>query len=335
MSAEKLEAPLHVSPRRLCHGNIFVSDVRASLAFYNKICGFEVVLEQPQIRAGFVSNGNTHHDVGMIQVTKEAVLGEDGHRILAPGQGARPGLNHLGWEMESEFELTKAYERAQAAGWKAHRTVRHRSSHSVYFFDPDGNIHEFYADVSKDWRDLYDSETSVSGEWKPGKNEPSTDARYHAQPDIRIVKDAPIHPVRITHAVLKARNFDRMCAFFRNGAGLLEKWRDDERGFAAYTAPACSYSAAIFLVRQESNDPHDRGLIRFAFELPSVTEVSAAIQRLVTAGVPVDRIIKEAHKESFLIKDPDGMVLEFYATTPAQKELGIKGAMTAESHYGF
>lgn len=307
-------APVHVSPRRLGHANIFVGDVQRSLAFYNRVCGLEIVLEQPAIRAGFVSNGNTHHDVGMIQATKEALTGHEGHRILAAGQGSEPGLNHLGWEMESEFALTKAHERAVAAGWKIHRTVRHLSSHSVYVFDPDGNVHEFYADVSRDWRRLYDTSTRVSGTWVPGEKPPSMDARYHEAPEIRRMDGAPIHPVRITHAFLVARNFAPMREFFTNGLGLLETYADEEAGCAAFASPHGRYPLTLALLRQPAGSPPSRkGLHHISFELPDAAELRASLAALPGHGVAVERVVDVAHKQSFFIRDPDGGLVEFYA----------------------
>jgi hypothetical protein len=39
------------------------------MAFSTKVCGLEEVRREPELKAGFVSNGNTHHDVELVQVT--------------------------------------------------------------------------------------------------------------------------------------------------------------------------------------------------------------------------------------------------------------------------
>lgn len=317
-SLDVLARPVHFSPRRLTHANLFVNDVEQSLRFYNDTCGLEIVLRQPKIRAGFVSNGNTHHDVGMIQATPDELIGEDGHRILAPGQGARAGLNHVGWEMESEFELTKAHRRALAAGWNIHRTVRHQTSHSVYVFDPDGNVHEFYADTVKEWRDLYDRSRKVSGQWNPGEQAPSLQARYHLDPEIRRVESAALHPSRVTHMVLVARNFDRMRLFLSEGAGLHEIACDNEAGLATYAAPAARYSFAVAIVRApDGAGPEVRGLHHVSFELAAEDEVQAGRERLQARGVRVERELDLPHKRSLFIRDPNGVLLEFYAPRAA------------------
>lgn len=317
-SLDVLARPVHFSPRRLTHANLFVNDLEQSLRFYNAVCGLEIVLRQPKITAGFVSNGNTHHDVGMIQVTPGELIGEDGHRILAPGQGARAGLNHVGWEMESEFELTKAHRRAVAAGWKIHRTVRHQTSHSVYVFDPDGNVHEFYADTVKEWRDLYDRSRTVSGQWNPGEKPPAMQSRYHVDPEIRRVEAAPLHPACVTHAVLVARNFDRMRQFFTEGAGLHEARWDEDAGIATYVSPASRYAFAVAIVRAPAGaGPDVRGLHHFSFVVPTEAEVVAGAERLRAAGVAVERELDLAHKRSLYVRDPNGVLLEFYARRDA------------------
>ena len=67
-----------------------------------------------------------------------------------------------------------------------HRTADHQVSHSVYLFDPEGNYHEFYADVAKDWREVWrDGNTEVlTVKWTPQTAERSTDARYAVHPDL-------------------------------------------------------------------------------------------------------------------------------------------------------
>jgi len=308
--------PVRLSPRRLAHANIFVSDVEKSVAFYNAICGLEVVLRQPEIKAGFLSNGNTHHDIGMLQVTDTEVVGEAGHRILSPGQGARPSLYHLGWEMENERELVEAHKRAQAAGLKIWRTVRHRASHSVYLFDPDGNIHEFYADVAVDWRRLYAEETSLSGTWNPGENTPSVDAKYDPAAQIRSVEGAPAHPLRMSHAVMVVRNAELMHDFFVNTVGLREVGRSPDGEAISYASRASRYHFVIATVAQdEASRPRDKGLHHFALEMASPAEVDRAERALTASGVGVERSISSSRKRSIFIRDPDRMLVEFCCAT--------------------
>src|SRR5579872_4615226 len=137
---EQIDAdrPVMFSPRRLAHANIFVGQLERSLDFYHDVCGLEMVGTEPGIRAGFLTNGNTHHDIGCVEVATTARIGRDGHVQVPKGRGRQPGMNHFGWEMECEADLVDAYRRARDAGLKIHRTVDHQISHSIYLFDPDG-----------------------------------------------------------------------------------------------------------------------------------------------------------------------------------------------------
>jgi catechol-2,3-dioxygenase len=54
-----------------------VSNLEASMRLHNKITGFEQVCRL-NTGAGFLSNGNTHHDLGLVQTTDKSRLGRDG-----------------------------------------------------------------------------------------------------------------------------------------------------------------------------------------------------------------------------------------------------------------
>ena len=134
--------------RRLGHANVSVRNLDRSVAFFETICGFEEVGIEVDTGAGFVSNGNSHHDVGMVEIGRP-FRGRDGEVILEEGF-EQPGLNHLGWEVDNEAALVAAIERAVAAGCADYLTIDHTFSHSFYVPDPDGIFHEFYADVMHD-----------------------------------------------------------------------------------------------------------------------------------------------------------------------------------------
>src|SRR5262245_6899077 len=173
-------AAARFAPRRLGHANLFVGDVERSAHFYQAVCGLELVRREPAITAAFLSNGNTHHDVGLIQVSPEARRGRDGYLQPSSTRGKRPGLNHLGFEMESEIDLVAAHQRAVAAAVPIFSTADHIISRSVYVFDPSGNLLEFYADALADWRTVFNPEQEdlVSGAWTPGATPPSAARHY-------------------------------------------------------------------------------------------------------------------------------------------------------------
>jgi len=313
-NANALSSPIHINPRRLCHANLFVSDLKSSLEFYNRVCGLEIVLEQPKITAGFLSNGNTHHDIGMLQVTDAPVYGEGGHRILAAKQGATARLNHLGWEMESEFHLVQAYRRAMAAGYRTHRIVHHRASNSIYIFDPDGNIHEFYADTAKNWRDLYKDPTGqgASGEWDIESTKPSRERKFNMDAEIRTVEGAPLEPARFSHAVLHARNWESMNLFFSNVVGLYELARAEQDHIALYSSDHGTYPVTLALVRDTGESAEKKqGLHHMAFQVRDVEALDRAEKRLNEQGIEIVRRIDSDNKSSIFIQDPDNFLVEF------------------------
>ena len=68
------------SPRRLGHANLFVGELERSSDFYTNVCGLTEVFREPPIKAIFLSNGSSHHDVALIEVSKRARKG--GRRVI-------------------------------------------------------------------------------------------------------------------------------------------------------------------------------------------------------------------------------------------------------------
>src|SRR5690606_35249262 len=100
-------------PRRMGHVNLVVGDLDESMRFYNAVIGFEESYRVIAIRGGFLSNGNTHHDIGMVESSGPA------------GRGRKPGLNHLAFELETEVDLVEGYNRAIKDGMVFQRTLDH------------------------------------------------------------------------------------------------------------------------------------------------------------------------------------------------------------------
>lgn len=176
MNAPRSLQDVQFKPRRIGHGNFFVSDLERSMEYYENVFGLQVVFREPGIGAGFLSNGNSHHDIGLIELPKQTLIGRDGQVQVPVDKKRKPGLNHIGLEMESEAHLVAAYERAVAAGAPVHRTVDHTIAYSVYMFDPDGYYLEFYADSQDDWRVIMEekSEQLLTGNWTPDPRSPRT-----------------------------------------------------------------------------------------------------------------------------------------------------------------
>jgi catechol 2,3-dioxygenase len=304
MQAE-LSQRVRFRPRRLGHANLFVSDLERSMAFYTKVCGLEGVRREPEIKAGFMSNGNTHHDVGLVQVSAAARAGPGGQV-----RGRQAGLNHLGFEMENEVELVAAYQRARQAGMEIDRTIDHQISRSVYLFDPEGNGLEFYADATKDWRSIFrpDRFDLVSRPWTPGEPLPSAEHNYPVNPEIRRVEGAVCHPQRVTHASLVVRDFEACFRFYTEVAGLREVYYAPAGAFAILAGTCLGQDLALY----RADEDRPMGLHHIGFEVAEERELDETEGRLREVGIKAELRIDHETKRSIFLRDPDGILLEFY-----------------------
>ena len=296
-------------PRQLGHVNLWVSDLERSIKFYESVCGIELVRRERDILIGFHSNGNTHHDVGIIEVSRgKDRYGRDGTLQIPKTRGLAVGLNHLGWEMENEKELVDAYTRALASGFPIQRCVDHLISHSVYVSDPDGNGHEFYADEISDWRRIYnlDIEDEVTGLWDPLAKPPKTDANYNVDPPIRRVEGAPVHPSRIIGTRFATARFDEMKKFFVSIAGLKVV---RESSSPAREVGLAGALGRVDLTLVEVPEGAPTGLQSFKFQLESDIDVAEAVNKLKSSNV--DAHAGDGKSANLVIRDPDGFVIEF------------------------
>ncbi len=212
------------APRRLGHVNLYVSNLARSIEFYEQVCGLRKVRSESAIRAGFLSNGNTHHDLGLIEISRgDTRLGRDGKVQISSTRGTRPGLNHLGWEMENEAQLIAAYRRLIAAGLKPTALFDHLVSHAVYVADPDGNVHEFYADMMNDWQRVFNLDTDdlVTSQWDPLAEDRPCEQSFYIDPARTSAHPGGMLPSEyVTGAWFTTRRFDAMTHFMTEVAGL-------------------------------------------------------------------------------------------------------------------
>jgi catechol 2,3-dioxygenase len=317
-SSEMSFPQVQFSPRRLGHANVFVSDAKRSVAFYRDVAGLEEVYWIDRSKAGFVSNGRTHHDLGLVQTTTAAKIGNDGEPLPSNGRAANPGLNHLGWEMENLSGLVAAYGRLTAGGHTVHRCVDHQLSKSVYLFDPDGFLHEIYADTIRDWRGFFAGEAGrqVTGSWRPDTSATTTERFYDPTPVIRHVPNSSIHPEGFSHVVLMTRDYDAMVAYYTGVHGLRPVYESPESDFVCLAGSAPDYHFDVALFRQSNGAMP--AVHHYGFKLASESELSAAIERLTRNGHTVERRIESSMKRSFYLRDPDGALCEFHTLgTPA------------------
>ncbi len=121
-----------ISPVRLNHAVLFVSDVEASIRFYGEIFSMEVIAREPRARAAFLRlprSGN-HHDLGLFGVG-----------TASPRRRGEVGLYHLAWQVDTIDELAGARADLIAAGAYGGESS-HGATKSLYGADPDGNEFE-------------------------------------------------------------------------------------------------------------------------------------------------------------------------------------------------
>lgn len=290
----------YFAARRVGHVNCYVGDLDASMEFYKTVLGIEEVYRTPASGGGFLSNGNTHHDVGFI----------DANGQVARARGVKPGqLNHFGFELNTEVELVESYRRALAAGERFLRTMDHDIAHSVYNQDPDGNIYELYADVVKDWRNQRTGTvTKPKPDWAPGDTEPVGEPCYHVDPEIRRNPDAVFHPLRTTHVTLVVRDLDAAIAHYAKIVGLKVMSRGAD-GLIAVLAGQTG-EACLTLIQEGVSRP--AGYHHVGLKLASLGDLAESVERARSAGIPIEVDIHDTHRRAVLLRDPDGFLVQLY-----------------------
>jgi catechol 2,3-dioxygenase len=317
MTATRAPATRHYfEPRRLGHVNLWVADLAVSERFYHEWCGLTVEFTEPDLVATFLGTGQTPHDLGMIQTTNGIDrYGRNGLLQLPGSIGRNVGLNHLAWELENEADLVAAFGKLQADGIETHMTVDHQVAHSVYMFDPDGNYNEFYCDTVKDWRTvLHGPMDLITSHWDPSTATPFTEGRYETAPELRVVDSAPVHPQRVTHAVLQTPDLVRLMDFYSRVGGLSLVAEDNGAVYLGGTHSGYQYH----LVLLESSAPA-YGYV--AFELANEIALEVAAQDLKHGGIQIEYAVDLPWKRSFFLRDPDGLMSEWYVRRDGRRNL--------------
>ena len=296
--------------RRLGHVNLIVEELQRSTDFYNQVCGLALEFSEVGLKANFLGTGHTPHDVGMIECTHgEDRYGRDGHLQIPGSAAANIALNHIAWEMPNEAELVAGYERARASGLDISRTADHQIAHSVYMRDPDGNLVEFYSDTVKDWRSVLHGEVDlITSRWDPTQSERSEVPLHDANPDIRVVPEAPVHPRRLTHVVLATNDVDGMSRFYERVGGLQPVYKQVNT-VALLRGSHTGYRYHLAIVAAPDRKT---GLHHFALEVDHVSAFDAASKKLQQRGFAVQKAVNGPLKQSLFLIDPDGFRVEFF-----------------------
>ena len=294
--------PALFAPDRFGHANLYVADMERSLAFYRDVCGLNEVYREPDINAGFLSNGSSHHDIAVMQISNRAAVGRDGKVQNTMARGRVPGLNHLAFRMKSEAQMVDAYRRARESGVAIERALDHGMSHSIYLLDPDLNGVEFYTDVVADWRAFYKSKDHalISARWDPLAGPPLPDLTDIPAPVFDHVAAAPFHPREIRGAALAVKELPRALAFYGDVVGLSVKAQNSDEGVALLLVPGAE-EACLALVTTRACETSGLKSLWFALK-----PTSPALSGPGPAGM-----VRQA--ERLAMRDPDGTALLFFA----------------------
>lgn len=129
-----------IHPRKVAHVVLNGQDLEKMERFYTEVLGFEVVTRTKRPRGVFFSLGMQHHDLAVLQAPANVPL----------QQPTQTGLHHLALQLGSREELKTSYQELKARGVTIAGTVNHGITHSVYFFDPEGNMVELFCDIGED-----------------------------------------------------------------------------------------------------------------------------------------------------------------------------------------
>ncbi len=321
---QEIRKPKYFAPRRIGHVNLWVDNLQTSENFYNKYCGLNVEFSEPDLVATFLGTGHTPHDLGMMEVTRGVDrYGKNGLLQLPGTIGLAPGLNHLAWELENEKDLVDAYRQLKADGIETDITVDHQVAHSIYIFDPDGNYNEYYCDTIKDWRSVLSGpQELITSNWDPLTAEGFTDSRYDENPVLRFVETAFVHPQRLTHAVIHTAQLPALEQFYTTVGGMHVVSRQKSEGreviYLASKLPNYLYNLVII-----SGDKAHFG--NSGFELKSEDKLQEAVDKLKSNGVAIEAEVDLPWKRAFYLRDPDGLLSEYYVRRPVDIDITKRG----------
>ncbi len=116
---------------RMNHAVLYVRDVARTVAFYQDLLDFKVVMEIPGGRAAFLQapGSNNDHDLGVFGIGTAA----------GPSQAGRAtvGLYHIAWEVDTLDELARLRDKLSEAGALVGASD-HGTTKALYAHDPDG-----------------------------------------------------------------------------------------------------------------------------------------------------------------------------------------------------
>jgi catechol 2,3-dioxygenase len=125
----------------LAHTSNYTTRVDEMLEWYRTVVGMEITCSPEALPGHFVTNDGSHHRMSFFhlpgmqpEVVRESAC-----------------VNHVAFEYGSVDELLESAERLKELGIVPHTTVDHGPTYAFYYWDPDGNNVELFADAFGDW----------------------------------------------------------------------------------------------------------------------------------------------------------------------------------------
>ena len=311
---------VRIAPTRLGHLNLFVSDLEASTTFYRDVCGFQEVFREQAISMSFMSNGKTHHDLGLMEITPGERLGRDGFRQSA---SKTPGLNHLGFEMRDEQQLVDAYRRAKQAGIKVSGAEDHQISRSIYVRDLDGHMLEFYSDSIDDWKGFFDANEGllISGPWDPESGEAQAISRINSNPHMHKSDSAPLQAKTVAYAGVPVKDLMASLHYYEDVLGLDAVLVNKAEKYAVLQGSA--HGGCDVCLVEVDRFPASR-LLFGGVSLHDGNSIDEAVTTLARMGVDSTIVGADSHA-AVIVRDPDRLPL-VYSSCSALDLLSTQGA---------
>ena len=135
-----------ISIAKVGHIVLKVENLDRALGFYCGVLGLKEVARRDfgQGTMAFLSTGDTHHDVALVEIGEGATVAPD----------TSIGMHHVALKVGDSLEqLALAKQHVEAHGTPVHMVLDHRVSQGMYVSDPDGNLLELYVDADEAvWR---------------------------------------------------------------------------------------------------------------------------------------------------------------------------------------
>ena len=281
--------------------HLAVTDAARSRRYYQEVVGLRVLSE----------------------AADEVRLGSAGSALVVLHGGAsgpveerRTGLYHLALVVPGQRELAGVVRRLVARGVDNYPTD-HVETKSVYFWDPDGNGIEIYAESPEDGRLTWDEERGFSavdadGRLRSGRD-PIDLGRLFSHLEADDALDDPLPAgARMGHVHLHVAAIDDALDFYHGILGFDVKGASRRHGVAFVSAGGYHHHLGLNTWAGRGAPPRSTsasGLIEFAVRLPDIRALEAVTERLARSG-----LTPTADQESFTRLDPDGNRVRLTAT---------------------